>query len=387
MRILHVISEIDPRLGGTSEAVRALIEYGPPDVQSEVVTTDPPQSPYLADFSFPVHALGPATRGYRFTPRLIPWLRANRDRFDGVIVHGMWQHVGYAVWRTIRGRLPYFVFPHGMLDPYFKRAFPRKHLKKWPYWLAVDFWVLRGAARVLFTCEAEAELAKQSFALHQWKPEVVPFGSISPAGDADAQRAAFYALHPSLRGLRFVLFLGRIHPKKGCDLLVDAFVQLAHRDPGLHLVMAGPDQQDWRADLGARAATAGLSSRIHWPGMLTGDAKWGAFRAAEAFALPSHQENFGIAVSEALSCGVPVLLSDKVNIAPEIVRDGAGLMEHDTADGALRLLSRWLDTTPPERNAMAIQALSTFHRRYDMREGARAIPELFRKIAALDLTP
>jgi glycosyltransferase involved in cell wall biosynthesis len=355
-----------------------MMRYGPPDVETEVVTTDSPESSYLNDLGFPVHALGPARFGYRYAPRLLPWLRANRHRFDGVIVHGMWQYPGYAVWRSMAGRVPYFVFPHGMLDPYFKRAFPLKHIKKWPYWLAVDFWVLRRAARVLFTCEAEAQLAKKSFWLHRWRPVVVPFGAVPSEGDPATQREAFLQAHPELRGVRFLLFLGRIHPKKGCDLLVEAFLKIAHREPSLHLVMAGPDQQGWSAKLEAQVAAAGLSARVHWPGMLSGDIKWGAFYAAEAFVLPSHQENFGIAVAEALSCGIPVLLSDKVNIAAEIAADRAGLMESDTQDGTLGLLTSWLDTPPERRHALSVAALETFHRRYDMREGARFIPHLFR---------
>ncbi|GAC1417621.1 MAG: glycosyltransferase [Acidobacteriaceae bacterium] len=377
MRILHVISELDPRLGGVSEAVRVMIRYGPSDVDSEIVSVDPPDAPYLDGFGVPVHALGPAGLGYRYSSTLMPWLRANRHRFDGVIIHGMWQFVGYAVWRTMAGRVPYLVFPHGMLDPYFKRAFPMKHAKKWPYWLAVDFWVLRAAHRVLFTCEAESLLAKESFWLHRWKAQVVPFGAVPSSGDPATQRLAFFDRYPELLGKRFLLFLGRIHPKKGCDLLVDAFLKVAARDPELHLVMAGPDPQSWRLELEDPLKAAGLADRVHWTGMLTGDVKWGAFYASEAFILPSHQENFGIAVAEALSCGVPVLLSDKVNIAPEIADDEAGLMELDTAEGIARLLSRWIELPKRNREVMSARALDTFHQRYDMRQGAKSIPHLF----------
>ena len=119
-------------------------------------------------------------------------------------------------------------------------------------------------------------------------------------------------------------------------MLIDAFAKVAADDPELHLVMAGPDQQQWSAELQQTAAKAGIAARIHWPGMITGDAKWGAFYGAEAFILPSHQENFGIAVAEAMACGTPVLLSDKVNIAEEIANDGAGFMEPDTPDGTLQ---------------------------------------------------
>jgi glycosyltransferase involved in cell wall biosynthesis len=111
--------------------------------------------------------------------------------------------------------------------------------------------------------------------------------------------------------------------------------------------------------------------------MVTGDAKWGAFFASEAFILPSHQENFGIAVAEALACGRPVLLADKVNIAEDIAEDGAGLMEEDTPDGTLRLLTRWIAMSPEERKAMGERACSCFHHRYDMRENAKAIIRLF----------
>ena len=377
MRILHVIPSLDPATGGPTEVVRVLLNYGPEDYEQEVVTLDDPGAPFLQEMGVPVHGLGPRLSVYGRSDKLIPWLEANRGRFDGVVVHGMWQYTGYAVWRTICGRVPYVVFPHGMLDPYFKRAFPRKHLKKWLYWLPVEYWVLRGADRVLFTCESEAELAKQSFWLHRWNAWVTPFGTIPPEGDPGVQRAAFFAACPAARGRRLVLFLGRIDRKKGCDLLVGAFVKLAAREPELDLVMAGPDPQNWQAELMRGAEAAGVAERIHWPGMLRGDAKWGAFHAAEVFALPSHQENFGIAVAEALVCGTPVLLSDKVNIAADVAADGAGLIEDDTAGGTARLLERWMAMQPTEQEAMAAQARDCFHRRYDMRENAKTVMSVF----------
>jgi glycosyltransferase involved in cell wall biosynthesis len=379
MRILHVIPTLDPTTGGPTEVVRVLLGHGPDDYEQEVVTLDDPAAPFLRDMPFVVHALGPVGSVYGRNSKLIQWLAASRDRFDGVIVHGMWQYTGYAVWRTMAGRVPYMVFPHGMLDPYFKRAFPAKHLKKWLYWLAIEYWVLRRATRVLFTTQAEAELATQSFWLHRWNALVTPFGTIPPIGDPDTQRESFFAACPAVRGRRFLLFLGRIDRKKGCDLLVDAFVNLAAADPELELVMAGPDPQNWQLELMLGADSAGVADRIHWPGMLTGDVKWGAFHASEAFVLPSHQENFGIAVAEALACSKPVLLSDKVNIAAEIVSDGAALIESDTPAGTELLLATWIGIPPIQRQAMAARARETFHRRYDMRENAKTVVRLFEK--------
>ena len=133
----------------------------------------------------------------------------------------------YAAWRTLAGNTPYVVFTHGMLDPYFKHAFPLKHIKKWLYWIPVEYWVLRGAYRVLFTSKAEKRLAEQSFWLHRWNPYVVPYGASGPTGDPEVQKEAFFARVPRSKGKRYLLFLGRIHRKKGCDLLIDAFAKVA----------------------------------------------------------------------------------------------------------------------------------------------------------------
>jgi glycosyltransferase involved in cell wall biosynthesis len=182
-----------------------------------------------------------------------------------------------------------------------------------------------------------------------------------------------------LHSKRLFLFLSRIHEKKGCDLLIDAFAAVAQRDPRLHLVMAGPDQTGWQKPLSARAAQLGVADRITWTGMLSGDMKWGAYRAAEAFVLPSHQENFGIVVAEALACALPVLISDKVNIWREIDGDQAGLIEADTLRGTQSLFERWLALEPEAREQMRGNALSCFTRRFEIHG---AVDSLYRAISA-----
>jgi glycosyltransferase involved in cell wall biosynthesis len=382
MRILHIVGTISPAAGGPTEVIRMLIRYAPEGYQNELATTDDPDAPFLKDLPFPVHALGGAEKAW-YAPKLIPWLKANRDRFDGIVVHGLWEFTGLAVWLA-HGRVPYVVFPHGMLDPYFKRRFPAKHLKKWAYWLPAEYWVLRGATRALFTTDLERDLARQSFWLARWTPMVVALGSEPPPADTARLLAAFQDRVPAIfvtpeRPRRFLLFLGRIHPKKGCDLLLHAFAAVAHQDPGLHLVMVGPDHDGWSRELNGIAEAAGVADRVHWPGILLGDAKWGAFAACEAFVLPSHQENFGIAVVEALASGKPVLISDQVNIAPEVAKDGCGLVETDTLEATVRLLERWLSTSPEERTAMGHAAMNTFATRYDMRRNTEAILRVFEK--------
>lgn len=378
MQILHIIETLSPEAGGPSQAVRMILSYRDVGYHGEVVTLDDPSAPFLQTLGFPVHPLGPTTSSYAYSPKLIPWIEQNYRRFDGVVVHGLWRYCGKAARQSLKGKLPYMVFPHGMLDPYFKHAYYLKHLKKWLYWAPVEYRVLRDAYRVLFTSTTERDLAEKTFWLHRWTPHVVPYGVSGPPATAPELLAeSFLEGSPQLRGRRFLLFLGRIHRKKGCDLLMEAFGKASRKDPELHLVMAGPDQQGWSKDLIQMATAAGVQDRVHWPGMLTGDAKWGAFYRCEAFILPSHQENFGIAVAEAMSCGKAVLLSDKVNIAADIAHDGAGLMEPDTAQGTLNLLDRWIATPQEVRRAMEQRATQCFRQRYDMRETAKTILQLF----------
>jgi glycosyltransferase involved in cell wall biosynthesis len=375
MKLLRVITSVDPRSGGPVEGIRQISPLlAAQGHLAEVACLDDPASPWLADFPIPVHALGPARTPYAYSPRLIAWLKENAPRYDAVIVHGLWQYTGFAVWRTLRGSpVPYYVYPHGMLDPWFKRTYPLKHLKKSLYWPWGEYRVLRDAKAVLFTCEEEKLLARQSFRLYRANEVVVTYGITRPTGDTERQRAMFLARHPQLRDKRLLLFLSRIHPKKGCDLLIEAFARVAPLDPSLHLVMAGPDQTGWVSTLEEQAERLGVADRITWPGMLAGDMKWGAFFSSEAFVLPSHQENFGIAVVEALACGLPVLISDKVNIWREIADDQAGLVGADRLEPLTGLLQEWLQLPPASRLAMAQAARRCFEKRFDLSSGVERL--------------
>ena len=382
MHILHVIATIDPEAGGPSKSVRRMVDFAPQGYTSELVTQDDPEATFLQNFPHPIHALGPQKSNSGYRRKLRYWLQQNWHRFDGVMLNGLWGYEGIATRKAFAGRRPYIVISHGMLDPYFKKAFPLKHAKKWVYWLLAEYWNLRSAHRVLFTTDAEARLAEQTFWLHNWNRAVIPFGANRPPEDGPALQSSFYWKFPEMRDRRFMLFLGQIHRTKGCDLLIQSFIKLAASDPELHLMMAGPDQQAWSAELKQNVANAGLSDRVHWPGMLHTDVKWGAFYASEVFILPSHQENFGVDVAEATSCGLPALLSEKVNIAPDIAAAGAAYMEPDTQEGTDNLIRRWIETPEEERGAMSIRAQELFEQRYDMRKNSASIFRLFDEIAS-----
>jgi glycosyltransferase involved in cell wall biosynthesis len=427
MRLLHVIRSTDPAGGGPIEVVRqfsrAHLEQGH---SVEVASLDLSGQQFSGDSDLPTHRLGTSAGSYGRSPRFVPWLRARAEDYDAVIVHGLWQFQGRGTREALRGTgTPYFIYPHGMLDPWFRRAYPLKHLKKAIYWRLVEHRVLRDAAAVLYTCEEERRLAQNTFRPCHATERVVPLGIAAPPGDADHQRELFLARFPELRGKRLLLFLGRLHDKKGCDLVIRAFAKVVcspfpsklqtsdFRLQPWHLVMAGPcADANYLESLKHLAASLNLpildfptsnSARrfpesdspttgsptttdspitVSFPGMLSGHLKWGAYRAADAFVLPSHQENFGIAVVEALACGLPVLISNKVNIWREIEADRGGLIAEDSLEGTLRLLHSWSGMKEQDRAAMRVAANSCFQNRFLINAASMSLIRLLKDFCA-----
>ena len=269
------------------------------------------------------------------------------------------------------------------MDPWFKRTYPLKHLKKWLYWPWAEYRALRDARAVLFTCEEERRLARQSFWLYKCDEFVIKLRHLRSSWAIPCSSGApFWRSFPELAGKRCLLFLGRVHVKKGPDLLFKAFADVLGRLPAattgdVQLVMVGPNDHAYGQEMMRLVEDLSIKNRVTWTGLLRSPLKWGAFYAAEAFVLPSHQENFGLAVAEALACGVPVLISNQVNIWREVHHDGAGLVETDDLPGTTRLLEGWLATDRNAWNAMKARALSCYQSRFQIERTADSLIKAF----------
>jgi glycosyltransferase involved in cell wall biosynthesis len=376
MKILHVVASLDPKTGGVCQAVRTIIAgLTAVDVISEVVSLDVSDASFLVQNPFPVHALGPSRGPWAYSPLLASWLNVNLPRFACVILHGLWLYPNHAVQRAFhrlatsgKPTLPrLFVMPHGMLDPYFQREKGRrlKALRNWVYWKVIEARVVNSATAVLFTCEEECRLARESF--HPYYPQqelIVGLGVAEPPTYTPAMREAFRQACPGVDEGSYLLFLSRLHEKKGVDLLIAAYqaesAQPSSADTHLPgLVVAGPGLDTPYGRTVQQQAKA-KPQVITLAPMLTGDAKWGAFYGCAAFILPSHQENFGIAVVEALACAIPVLISSKINIWREIKAGGGGLVADDTLTGCQDLIQQWTSLTMPAQQAMQANARATY---------------------------
>jgi glycosyltransferase involved in cell wall biosynthesis len=376
MRILEIIGTVDPRDGGAIEGlVRQSNVRARRGLETHIASLDGPEAPWVLECPVQTFGLGtgmPNFRGplwerYGYAPRFVPWLRHNVTNYDIVVVNGLWNYATLAARRVLpASTVPYVVFPHGMLDPWFRTSGPAKHAVKQMLWLVSEGPLLNQARAVLFTTEAEMEQARNMFRPYRVHGRVVGYGTADIEGNPTMQIAAFRRVVPALADRPFLLFLGRIHPKKGCDILIEAFARAASAHPDLDLVIAGPDQSGLRAALEPLARASGIAGRIHWPGMLGGDAKWGALRDCRAFVLSSHSENFGVAVAEALAAGRPVLITDKVNIWREVQADGAGMVSSDDAAGVSRMLGDFLSLSSDAAAQMGDAARACFLARFEV---------------------
>ena len=259
---------------------------------------------------------------------------------DLLIAHGLWQWPGSFAYKLMKEKgIPYIIFPHGMMDPWFKQTYRLKHLKKQFYWWLRQGEILRKATAVCFTTEEERHLAQRTFWPYQAKEVVTGLGVSDPPPVDKESKDLFPQKFPEVIGKRILLYMGRIHPKKGLDILLKAFAKQVEEN---HLlVIAGPI--DWSEPYFKKLQniSQNLGNKVLWTDMLEGDLKWGALHSADALILPSHQENYGMVVAEACSVGTPVFITDKVSLYREILQYDAGFVEKDTVEGIEKLIGTW----------------------------------------------
>ena len=379
LHILHIVQSVNPKHGGPIEGIKQQAqEHTHFGHSTEIASLDSPKCTFLDFTGTKVYPLALKIYDRVFPISLYKWLVDNHYSYDTVIINGIWGFHLLACWLALHNTgKPYFIFSHGMLDPWFNRTFPLKRLKKWLVWPWAIYPALKDADAVFFTCDQEKLLARKSFWLYDCNEVVINYGTGGVPNPQADYTVSFFRDHPQLVSKKLFLFLGRVHPKKGPDLLLNAIAILqkeGYWDPTeMTLVLAGPNDNPYASQLVRLAEKLNISESIYWTGMITGDQKWGVFQAAEAFVLPSHQENFGISVVEALSCGIPVLISASVNIAPEIEKDGAGLIDQDNVDGTARLFRRWFSLNQKEKAEMRRKASLSFKQRFHISKTSRSI--------------
>jgi glycosyltransferase involved in cell wall biosynthesis len=370
MRILHVISGIDPRNGGPTNALIGLtaaqVRAG---LEVRVASTWQEEDAFrsaerLKQLGVGVRMIGPAHGKLSRHPDIVGAMEQELEHADVLHVHAVWEEIEHQACRAAwRMRVPYVFTPHGMLDPWNMR---KRWLLKQLYLAMRMRRNLDNAALLHFTTEIERDWVAR---MHLSPPTLVESLGLDWSEFANLPpRDAFRSQYPQLVSAPIILFLGRIHYGKGLELLIPALAMMRRRDA--MLVVAGPDTFGYRREIDQLMARHGVGARVVFTGMIAGEQKLAALVDADLLAMPSYHENFGLAVIEALAAGTPVIVSDQVNLHPQIAAGGVGAVVPMDVVALAQTLDRWLEEEKVRQSA-AGAARAFARERFDWNEIAR----------------
>ena len=371
---LTVVSHLDPRYGGLSSVVPQLSSRIAATHQFEIdLAAFCEEGELYSSVSYPELSVT------EWPTRRATWIRNRtlRNRFhalvnaaDGIHIHGLWEQSTAIAAPTARAlRKPYILSAHGMLERW---ALSNKRLKKQIYAALFERANVRGAACLHALTHAEAADYRRFGA--KGPIAIIPNGvTIPPTIDP----SLFLSQFPALSGKKILLFLGRIHFKKGLDLLIQAWSNLASTFPEAHLVLAGPDFEGTRARIEKLVTEKKLSLSVHFTGMLRHDLKWSALAASEGFVLPSYSEGLSVSVLEAMGVGLPVIVTEQCNL-PEVKELDAGWYIQSDVSQLTSAIREFLANSAEANSTIGSRGRDLVLERYNWATVADKMAELYR---------
>jgi len=322
---------------------------------------------------------------YKVSFPLARWLGDNMARFDLVHIHAVFSFSSVMAARVARRvNVPYIVRPLGVLNRWGMQN--RRRLLKRISFKLVELPILLNSAAIHYTSAMEREeagLLDERLAKHSSVVIPLPVVSLqkSEVGNHRSGADDLFAKFPQTKGKRIILFLSRIDPKKGLELLIDAFAAIRKRHQDAALVIAGDGSADYVTKLKKRAGSSmeqGARSVV-WTGHLDGELKAAAFAAADVFVLPSASENFGIAAAEAMAVGVPTIVSEEVALSSDIRSYDAGLVVKRDVHELAAAISEML-TNKGRAGVVAANGQRLVREHYSPEAVGRHLVQLYEKV-------
>ena len=346
MKILQIVPSISLIYGGPSQMILglspALAKAG---AEVTVLTTNtngdsgqetldvPLNKPIKQDGYEIIYFPCAPFRRYKFSVDLLTWLKNHAKDFDIAHLHALYSPVISAAAMICRQQnLPYILRPLGTLDPADLQK--KKQLKK-IYNALIERANIEGAAAIHFTSEQESKVSER-FGI-KTNDLVIPLGVIPPTGNHENVKSKFGIADDK----PVILFMSRIDPKKGLELLITALEKLLTQGFDFHFVLAGTNPQDpiYEQKIKSEIEKSSLKDYTTITGFVTGEVKTGLLQIADVFVLPSYYENFGIAVAEAMVAGTPVIISDQVHIYQQIIDSDSGWVGKTDVESIFGLLT------------------------------------------------
>ena len=378
-KLLRIIASLDPKYGGPA---RGIIESSKQLANSgfkiDILTFDKKKikNKNYKNIKF-LNINSFIGEKYKFSIKFLFWLLKNKSKYSFFIIHGLWQFPTLAARLTIKNK--YFVYTHGQLDPFFKNDL-FKRLKKQIYWLLIEKKNLIYSKSLLLTSKGERLSLNNTYVkTNNIKKEVVRYGVYKPKVNKKYALKLFFNKFSNLKNKNFYLFLGRFHQKKGCEIIIETIYKIKDKI-NFYILLAGPfTGSNYEKKIKAKVIELKLQKRIFFSNAHYNDLKWGSILASKGMILPSHGENFGVSLAESLSLGKPVITTNKVNIANDIIKYKAGLISNNNTSSFSKKLFEFDNLSKSKLSKMSNNCLGCFKDNFDLAYNKKSLVKLLIK--------
>ena len=378
IKILRIIHSLNPIWGGPPNAILdhsiSLINLG---MKVDILTNDNHKYNFIRTKKIKVFLMGKSLWGsYGYNTKLFFWLLKNRYKYDYFIIHGLWSF--YSLVARILVPKKYFIFTHGQLDPYFSLNIYKK-IKKIIYWKLIEKKNLLYSKSLLLTTKDEKKLLNNTYVdTTGIKKNVIKYGILKKKINKKKVIKIFNKNFPSLKNKVFLLYLGRFHDKKGCDILIESLKKLSKQNIKFNVLLAGP-HNEYKDKLKYLSKKYKLDKNLFWSDSIFGDLKWGAILASKGMVLPSHGENFGVSLVESLSFNKPVITTNKVNIHKDILKYKAGFISRDNVSNFSKALQKFNSLTKKQTLKMSKNSYRCFNENFNLSKKDKSFYNLLNK--------
>jgi glycosyltransferase involved in cell wall biosynthesis len=384
MKILFVIPALGSIYGGPSQCVLDLAQaLGCQGVELDIVATtangatrlNVPTQTWIKEKFYRIQYFSYWNFiDYKFSWSLTSWLLQNISNYDLVHTHTLFCYPTLpAYWACQLHQIPYIMTPHGMLEPW---ALAYKSWKKTPYFELIEKPALQRASAIQMLASTEANNVEQ---LELKSPLVIIPNGIYPEDFQDLPNPEiFYQQFPETRHKKLILFLGRIDPKKGLDLLAISFEKIHAQFPETHLVLAGPDNIDFSPTVKGYFSEVNCLEAVTFTGMLTGSLKYAALAAADIYVAPSYSEGFSVSVLEGMASGLTCVISTGCNFPEAGMEKAALVVDIDTKQITDAIL--WCLINPEDAKQIGDRARTLIFNNYTWEGIAKKMKNIYYSI-------
>ena len=370
IKILQIISTLNPRSGGPQAGIiESSNRLSSSNISVDILTSD--NKNYLKDkkIKFKIIKLNIKPRSYNFSFKLIKWINKNKKKYDFFIIHGLWEFNSLLARLFIKKN--YYIIPHGQLDPYFSNN-TFKRIKKQIYWNLIEKKNIINSNGILVSGENEKLMLKNTF-VNTTKINIVDIGYANQIQKIKFKKINYKKIFekkfPDLKNKKFILFIGRIHHKKGCDILLEAIKEIKDLKGYKFLIAGFSEKLSFyeKKIIQMISSHETLKNNITVSNFLTENIKVASLKFSDATILPSRGENFGVSVSESISISKIPLITSKVGIYEYIKKYKAGLVCDANKNSIYKMIYKYINLNQKQKNLYKKNSLKCFNEIFNIK--------------------